>query len=81
MTRPDWVKVQLSKKGLEIAGGGVLRVVTGHFEFELEPGQTLEVTKAEWNVALKHQVRDGEPLAEIVIDPRVDDHKNDEEER
>jgi hypothetical protein len=67
MTRPDFVKVQLSKKGVEIAGGVPVRIVAGHHEFEFKPGEPQDVTRAfDWPKVLEPQQSGGEAMFEIV---------------
>lgn len=64
----DFVNVQLSKWGEEVAAGGVVRVHEGNRpEFVFKSGDVQYVTRAhDWERVLKLQVVGGRALFEIV---------------
>lgn len=64
--RPDFVKVKLSKKGEQLAGGALFGISTGGRNFIFNPGEAQEVTRAlDWNELLSKELRDGEALFEL----------------
>jgi hypothetical protein len=67
MPRNDFVHVQLSERGRELAGEHPLRISNGRRSIALKAGETAEVERSyEWNAFLsKHTHHDGEALFEL----------------
>lgn len=88
--REEFVTVQLTSKGEEVARGperpkdykgptaepclricgGATRAkgeAEGGYDFCFKPGETQQVTIGEWNAILSQELRDGEPLLEVVL--------------
>ncbi len=71
MAGNDFVQVQLTERGEQVAGGAPLRLSNGRRTFLFEPGKTLRVERSyEWLAVLsQHATHDGEALFELVPAP------------
>ncbi|MBZ5703240.1 MAG: hypothetical protein LAN84_15515 [Acidobacteriia bacterium] len=69
MAPSDFVNAKLSARGAELAGEGSVRVHGGTYEFSLAPGQTLRVTRGEFNeILLRAADEEGKSLFEETED-------------
>jgi len=75
--RSDFVQVQLTERGLQLAGEGTLRISNGRRSIVLTPGETTEVERSyEWKAFLAaHRHHDGEALFELAPET-VSDTRN-----
>lgn len=65
----DFVEVKLSAAG-ERAAGGKITLVGPRYHFTFEPGVAQRVSKAyDWEVVLRNELVDGEPMFELVVSP------------
>lgn len=67
----DFVEVKLSARGAELAGpGGAVGAHGSTYDFEVGEGQTLRVTRGEWEEILsKRADADAKPLFELAARP------------
>jgi len=67
MAGEDFVHVKLSAAGKKMAGeAGALRLVVGRGHFFFQGDEVLRVTRAyEWEVLLKNETFQGEPMFEL----------------
>ena len=74
MAGEDFVHVKLSAAGKKMAGeAGVLRLVVGRGHFLFKGDEVLRVTRAyEWEVLLKDETFQGEPMFELAEQPAAD---------
>ena len=73
MSGEDFVFVQLSGKGEDVAAGHPLILAGSRYQFEFRPGEVKRVTKAfDWGCVLSRAQRDGEPLFELAPEPAND---------
>ena len=64
--RDDLVNVRLTKAGAEHARGGPVQICGGNYEFRLEPGKSLQVTRGELTEILsRYPTPDGKMMFEI----------------
>lgn len=73
MAGEDFVHVKLSAAGEKLAGEGKqVRLLHGRAHFLFTVGQSQRVTRAyEWNVLLRNEVFEGEPIFEIAVEEAV----------
>ena len=69
-SRPDFINIRLSAAGLRMAGeAGTLGWANGRRHFAFKAGEPQEVERSyEWNHILRHEMFEGEPMFEEVID-------------
>jgi hypothetical protein len=69
LTKPDYVNVQLTPYGQEVAGAHPITISTGRRSFVLNGNNPLKVERSyEWKGLLSKVERDGNPLVQLVPD-------------
>lgn len=59
----DFVEIELSAAGVEFAGsGGVVRVTTQHFSYQVKAGAPVRVLTSEWSRVLSKESYQGQPI-------------------
>lgn len=63
MAGSDFINIELSAAGLQMAGaGGSVRVTARHMNYEIKAGASVRVLTSEWSLVLSKHFYDGQPV-------------------